>query len=52
MRTFAIKVIEMFEELAHKQASGNEELDLSQELEKILNKSSADLTEAFDNVKK
>ncbi|MGR4050479.1 ATP-binding protein [Kosakonia cowanii] len=52
MRTFAIKVIEMFEELAHKYASSGEELDLSEELEKILQKSSEDLSVAFDNVKK
>jgi signal transduction histidine kinase len=52
MRTFAIKVIEMFEELAHKQASSGEDLDLSEELEKILQKSSEDLSVAFDKVKK
>lgn len=52
MRTFAIKVIEMFEELAHKHASNGEDLDLSQELERILQKSSEDFSEAFDNVKK
>lgn len=52
MRTFAIKVIEMFEELAHKQASNGEDLDLSEELEKILQKSSEDLSVAFDKVKK
>ncbi|MBN5263596.1 sensor histidine kinase [Serratia marcescens] len=52
MRTYAIKVIEMFEELAHKHASSGEELNLSEELEKILHKSSEDLSVAFDNVKK
>jgi len=52
MRTYAIKVIEMFEELAHKHASSGEELNLSEELEKILQKSSEDLSVAFDNVKK
>ncbi|ELO0984833.1 sensor histidine kinase [Citrobacter freundii] len=52
MRTYAIKVIEMFEELAHKHASSGEELNLSEELEKILQKSSEDLSAAFDNVKK
>ncbi|HEY4437169.1 MAG TPA: ATP-binding protein [Lelliottia sp.] len=52
MRTFALKSIEMFEELAHKSASGDGETDLSKELELILSKSSHDLSEALENVKK
>lgn len=52
MRTFALKLIEMFEELAHKAASGDENTDLSIELEKILNDSNEEFSEAVENIKK
>ncbi|ANJ96884.1 sensor histidine kinase [Serratia plymuthica] len=52
MRTFVLKVIEMFEELAHRDASSKNEADLSEELDKILRKSNEDFLEAVENLKK
>lgn len=52
MRTFAIKIIETFEELAHRETATSEEQDLSVELDSILKKANSDFYEAFDEFKK
>lgn len=51
MRAFVLKAIETFEELIHKNANRDEETDLADELQKILVKSQADLSEAMDSLK-
>ncbi|MCU7976120.1 ATP-binding protein [Shewanella sp. SW36] len=50
LRTFAIKVIQTFEIIAHKDAQDNEEINLADELEKTFKKSDEKLVQAIDSL--
>lgn len=52
LRTFLLKVIDTFETLVQKDASGEKNLDLSHELARLLAKSNEDLELAIDDLKK
>ncbi|MFZ6815029.1 ATP-binding protein [Undibacterium sp. Rencai35W] len=52
LRTFILKIIDTFEILAHKDAAGDKNTDLSEELAIILAKSKLATDEAVQNIKK
>lgn len=51
LRTFVLKVISVFENLASKASNENEEINLAQELEDIIKEKNTDLDKAIDAVK-
>ncbi|MCE9685826.1 ATP-binding protein [Shewanella sp. AS16] len=51
LRTFVLKVIDTFEALAHQDAKGHEDLNLADELEKILKQKDAELNKAISSIK-
>jgi hypothetical protein len=51
LRTFVLKVISAFETLATKSAQGDDETDLSQELEKVVKAKDSELEKAISEIK-
>jgi signal transduction histidine kinase len=51
LRTFVLKVISTFESLAHKSAQDNDELDLADELERIVKEKDSELNDAISKIK-
>ncbi|PMK99874.1 hypothetical protein BCT90_02910 [Vibrio lentus] len=51
MRTFVVKVIELFEELIHRDSARSEETDLSDELANIIKKENESVAQALDQMK-